>query len=75
MRASQFPDQALKNFIQEWQYKKEKRRCQGRGEEPRDSLKVRQSSASGTYGLSVLSIHKHSYCYDHKRSLRIVYIS
>jgi hypothetical protein len=33
MRASQFPDQALKNFIQEWQYKhkqEEASREQGR---------------------------------------------
>jgi hypothetical protein len=33
MKARKFPDEALKNFIQEWQYKKEKRRLQGREEE------------------------------------------
>jgi hypothetical protein len=39
MKARKFPDQALKNFIQEWQYKKEKRRIQGREEESGGSLK------------------------------------
>jgi hypothetical protein len=55
MRTRQLPDQTLKNFIQEWQYKKERRRLQGRGEEFGDSLKVRwQSSAPGTNGYRVL---------------------
>jgi hypothetical protein len=80
MRASQFPDQALKNFIQEWQYKhKQEEASRGRGgggEEYGGSLKVRwQSSAPGTNGHSVLFTHKHSYCYDHECSLRIAYVN
>lgn len=53
-----------------------KRRLWGRREEPRGSLKVRwQSSAPETNGHRVRFTHKHSYCYDHECSLRIVYVS
>jgi hypothetical protein len=65
--------QALKNFIQEWQYKHE---LQGMGEETRSSMKVRwQYSAPGTNHHSVLFTHKRFYSYDHECSLRIVYVS
>jgi hypothetical protein len=69
-------DQALKTLFTSGNISISKRRLQGRGKEPGGSLKVRwQSSAPGTNGHSVLFSHKHSYCYDHECSLRIVYVS
>jgi hypothetical protein len=67
-------DQALKNFILGWQYKKEETSWEE--QEPRSSHKVRwQSSAPTISGHSVLSTHKYSSCYDHKCSLKAVYVN
>ena len=75
MRARQLHDQALKNFIQEWQYKHKQEEASREGGDFGGSLEVRwHSSAPETNGHSVLFTHKHSYYYDHE-SLRIVYVS
>jgi hypothetical protein len=59
-----------------WDGNIRKRRLQGSGEESQGSPKVRwQSSVLGTNGHSILSIHKYSFCYDHKCFLRAIYVN
>jgi hypothetical protein len=71
-----YTDKALKTSFRSGNISISKRRLQGKGGESRDSPKVRwQSSAHGNISHSVLYTHKHSYCYDHKCSLSIVYVS
>jgi hypothetical protein len=77
MRARQLHDQALKNFIQVWQYKhKQEEASREEGGEPRGSPKAKwQSSSPGTNSHNALSTHKYSFCFDHKCSLQGINVS